>query len=126
MPYKDKEKQREYHKKYIKEHYKNNKEYYKEKNKKFRKSVQDFILEYKKKNKCIDCGNGDFRILDFDHVEGEKKFNIGDVTRYGYGKDKVKKEIDKCELVCANCHRIRTWERNAPVAQTEERLPSKE
>ena len=66
---------------------------------------------------CMDCGRKyPPECMDFDHVRGEKKFDIG--TRAGSGKkEHILEEIAKCDLVCANCHRTRTkirvWERDS-------------
>jgi hypothetical protein len=59
----------------------------------------------------MDCG-GTFRYwqMDFDHLR-DKSFNIGESARVKE-LEQVKKEIEKCELVCANCHRTRTFNRN--------------
>ena len=58
---------------------------------------------------CFDCGNTfPPECMDFDHVE-QKTFNIGSVASgRGVGIDTLQAEIMKCELVCANCHRVRT------------------
>src|SRR5437879_13897911 len=61
-----------------------------------------------KGGKCYDCSN-EFPLCcyDFDHRDPDQKsFNIS--ARYGYTLDELKIEADKCDLVCANCHRIRT------------------
>lgn len=65
------------------------------------------------KNKpCVDCKKSyPYYIMDFDHTHGNKKFNIVEARRKMWGKDKVLKEIEKCELVCSNCHRERTYKR---------------
>lgn len=47
--------------------------------------------------------------MDFDHVRGEKAFSIA--VRYVHSLDKLFAEIEKCDIVCANCHRIRTQAR---------------
>jgi len=52
------------------------------------------------------AGNVDWRVLEFDHVKGEKKFDLANGASQSY--ESLKKEISKCEIVCANCHRIRT------------------
>jgi hypothetical protein len=59
---------------------------------------------------CLDCGNKfPSCCMDFDHIRGEKLFGI---TVSGNRKwETVLKEIEKCEVVCANCHRIRTAQR---------------
>ena len=58
---------------------------------------------------CIDCGyNTHAAALDFDHKEN-KMFNIG--NSIGYNMKRVMKEIEKCEIRCANCHRVATYNR---------------
>lgn len=67
--------------------------------------VQDYKREHRN---CTDCGN-QFPpfLLEFDHLPGfEKVFNLSDTA--GRSVDEVIDEIEKCELVCPNCHRIRT------------------
>ncbi len=60
---------------------------------------------------CADCGyNKDPVALDFDHILGEKAFNIGQSVG-AHGLLALLEEVDKCEVVCANCHRIRTVDR---------------
>jgi hypothetical protein len=55
---------------------------------------------------CLDCGiSYPYYVMDFDHVRGEKLFNIGASSHFGYNKILI--EIAKCDIVCANCHRIR-------------------
>lgn len=60
---------------------------------------------------CADCG---LRyppfVMDFDHVSGDKRFNVGDI-RGGGAMDRILAEIAKCDVVCANCHRLRTHSR---------------
>jgi len=61
------------------------------------------------KEGCTDCKNTDIRVLEFDHRPGvEKLFDIGGDPK---GLNKLLEEIAKCDVVCANCHRIRTIER---------------
>jgi hypothetical protein len=67
-----------------------------------------YIWDYLMDHPCVDCGNTDPVVLDFDHVQGKKKFNIG--ARGSHTIKAIKVEIAKCEVRCANCHRIRHWE----------------
>ena len=62
---------------------------------------------------CTDCGNVfPPECMDFDHVRGVKKFSISTPSRMrGSTLLDLLEELDKCELVCANCHRIRTRKR---------------
>ncbi len=60
---------------------------------------------------CIDCGyNGYPEVLDFDHVRGTKEFSIGSLV-HSRTKEDTLREITKCDIVCANCHRLRTVKR---------------
>ena len=70
-----------------------------------------FIRNYLKTNPCVDCGETDAIVLEFDHVR-DKDFNIADAARNGVGIKKLKDEIAKCEVRCANCHRKKTYERS--------------
>ena len=69
------------------------------------KAFIDSILEL---SSCIDCGESDRIVLEFDHVRGRKLFNISDARTAGYSLATIVQEIDKCEVRCANCHRIKT------------------
>jgi hypothetical protein len=68
-----------------------------------------------KRNPCVDCGQTyDPVVMQFDHITGTKVRNISDMVGSGYGKDRILLEISKCDLVCANCHAIRTKSRKIP------------
>ncbi len=56
---------------------------------------------------CIDCGESNIATLQFDHVKGKKIANISKLVKSASLK-KIKEEITKCEIVCSNCHSIRT------------------
>ncbi len=60
---------------------------------------------------CQDCGITDLVVLEFDHV-GPKDFTISKAVQEGLSKERVAREIAKCEVVCSNCHRRRTASRN--------------
>jgi hypothetical protein len=61
---------------------------------------------------CVDCGIKDLRVLDFDHVRGVKLFTIGRAARSSSAM-RIEREIAKCVVRCANCHRIATYARRA-------------
>ncbi len=67
--------------------------------------LKDLLL----KNSCKDCGTSDWRVLEFDHVRDKKK-SVSTLVRTTTWP-RVLEEIAKCEIVCCNCHRIRTMER---------------
>jgi len=56
---------------------------------------------------CVDCGEPDPVVLEFDHVRGVKAFTIGQDAGH-VGRDLLIEEIKKCDVRCANCHRRRT------------------
>lgn len=61
---------------------------------------------------CIDCGfDRHPAALDLDHVRGEKHDKVSNMLTLSW--DRLQDEVAKCEVVCANCHRIRTVERRA-------------
>ncbi len=70
-----------------------------------------------KASPCLDCG-GSFptECMDFDHVREKKRFNLSARGRY-FSKAAIAEEIAKCDLVCANCHRIRTRLRSVNAAR---------
>lgn len=74
-----------------------------------RQRLVDIINNLKKKP-CSDCHKR-FSVccMDFDHVKGKKVESISVMVATGYSEKKIKSELIKCELVCANCHRIRTF-----------------
>lgn len=69
-----------------------------------RKRLRIFINSLK--TKCIKCGEDDIRCLDFHHITSNKIITISRlISQVGWNEDKILKEIDKCILLCANCHR---------------------
>jgi hypothetical protein len=68
------------------------------------------LLDIKEASGCVDCGLKNHIVLDFDHLH-DKKYNISRMIHDGFSWAAIKKEIAKCEVVCANCHRIRTHDR---------------
>lgn len=76
-----------------------------------KKKVQEMLAKIKEKSGCSDCGQKyPSYILDFDHVYGKKVANIGQMLNY-FSVEDILKEVAKCEIVCSNCHRERTYQR---------------
>lgn len=71
----------------------------------------EFIEMYKKNHPCVDCGNSDIRVLDFDHIGNNKLTEVSKMAKDIWSLDRIKREINKCQIRCSNCHRIKTWER---------------
>lgn len=67
------------------------------------------IIEYLKIHPCVDCGNPDIRVLEFDHVRGKKRDCVPAIARKCSWENTLK-EIAKCEVRCANCHKIRHYQ----------------
>lgn len=97
-----------------------NRKDYRDNSKKRKAKVGEYRKAYRNKNKlyvcrllekssCVDCGEDRVPCLQFDHIDPEKK--TGNVSRMVSGsREKLKKEIEKCEIRCANCHAVRTSE----------------
>jgi len=70
---------------------------------------REFIHKYKVNHYCVDCGEKDPLVLDFDHRDRATKcFGICDSVHSGYSIKKIAEEIAKCDVRCANCHRRKT------------------
>lgn len=111
------------HKEYAKTHYERNKAVYKQRARKstvvYRKEISDFLTKIKLSSKCHECGENHPATLDFHHIDDSTKdFNIS--VPQGRNIEKIKKEIDKCLILCSNCHRKLHWSekyKNALVTQ---------
>jgi hypothetical protein len=104
-------------------HYRNNKDYYVRKALKHNSSFQAKLaklIKPLKDNPCADCKNSFHpAAMDFDHIRGKKLFSISAARRWKWSLEEVLAEISKCELVCANCHRVRTFNRQRPSSKLE-------
>ncbi len=75
----------------------------KERRQHWRKAAIDYLG-----GKCVDCGNKDQRVLEFDHLR-DKTRNVSWFMDRNW--ELLFEELEKCELVCANCHVVRTYKR---------------
>jgi hypothetical protein len=67
------------------------------------------LREFLKDSTCMDCGIRDFAVLEFDHREPrDKRDDVSSLVRQHLCWSSISKEIAKCDVVCANCHRRRT------------------
>ena len=73
--------------------------------------ARDHVLKQLQVAPCADCGERDLVVLDYDHVRGDKVDDISRLINAGVRLRMLDEEIAKCEVVCANCHRLRTAER---------------
>ena len=89
--------------------YKNREDLYKAQ-KRHRIKIREKLLTFLYTRSCLDCGEKDPVVLDFDHVDQSTKFkSISQMLSGHYSWNSLMKEIEKCEIRCANCHRRRTY-----------------
>lgn len=75
-----------------------------------RVKIRHYLLEYLLQKACVDCGEKDPIVLEFDHLDRKNKTR--QISRFlsgHYSWKKIKVEIEKCEIRCANCHRRKTY-----------------
>lgn len=86
------------------------------------------VLEYLNWHPCVDCGETDVIVLEFDHTR-DKEVDVARLLASGATWPRIAREIAKCEVRCANCHRLRTVERAsrphgpAPIRKDRPRSP---
>lgn len=78
---------------------------------KARDAARRYVLAYLLAHPCVDCGEDDVVVLDFDHLD-DKLYHITEMIRDGFSIKRIQEEIDKCEVRCANCHRRATARRH--------------
>ncbi|KRE21197.1 hypothetical protein ASG80_14185 [Agromyces sp. Soil535] len=72
------------------------------------KRIGEYLLDHS----CVDCGERDIRVLDFDHRGGtEKSAEVMKLAKAAYSWARVSAEIAKCDVRCRNCHARVTYER---------------
>lgn len=108
-------------------HYKRNSDDYKNNRNSYRTRNKRYIFEYLKTHHCVSCGESDPVVLEFDHRDPTKKeFNISSSPSRRVSLKKLQEEIDKCDVLCANCHRRKTAKDNdhyCYVYLQEENIP---
>jgi hypothetical protein len=78
-----------------------------ESQRRYRIRNREYIIEYLRTHACVDCGESDPVVLDFDHI-GHKETEVSNVSRCAFSLSRLKLEISHCEVRCARCHRRRT------------------
>jgi len=71
------------------------------------KAAQDYLWGILIQSKCWDCGERNPIVLEFDHLKDKTK-DVSKMVSQNYGVETIRKEVNKCDVVCANCHKIRT------------------
>lgn len=99
-----------------KDHYANHVPYYVAKARIRRKELSDELNEalykYLEEHPCVDCGERDPVVLEFDHVRGKKSYNVSAMIYLFTSWSSLSKEISKCDVRCANRHRRKTAQRH--------------
>lgn len=71
-----------------------------------REKSRDFVKKYLNEHPCTVCGESSLACLDFDHIDkSQKKRCIAEMIFYGCSVRTIQNEIDKCNVLCSNCHR---------------------
>jgi hypothetical protein len=110
LPCRDPERQREH----ARRHYEKNREAMiaraREHTKRKRIELRAWVRDYLLSHPCVDCGEADPVVLEFDHRDpATKDENIADaISRRGWGLPRLQAEAEKCDVRCCNCHRRRT------------------
>ena len=97
---------------YTRAHYLKNKDAYNARRyvrqRRVRIEARQRIMEFLQRHPCVDCGEDDIRVLEFDHVRGQKVGNLSKLVGDGIAWQRIEAELAKCEVRCANCHRRKT------------------
>jgi len=106
-------------------HYANNREHHKAlinaRNKRYLNETREWVRTLKEGTPCTDCGiSYPWFVMDFDHVHGIKMGDISKMIGQKRAKQALIDEIAKCEIVCSNCHRVRTFTRSGHVETVDE------
>lgn len=94
---------------YSREHYKRHREKHiaqaRRRSDKHRAEMRRFLWLYKEAAGCAACPERDPVCLDFHHMDDDKEIDIANAAHRGWGFSRILAEIDKCVVLCANCHR---------------------
>ncbi len=106
MPFKDISRKREYRREWYKKNRKSELEHVRRR----KEIIKKWLGEYKLTLSCSKCGENHPATIDFHHKGGFiKEKTISQLVYDGYSLDKIKNELAKCEILCANCHRKIHW-----------------
>jgi len=98
---------------YSRKHYAEHGHKYRESNKvnteRYKKAGRKLVYEFKLSNPCTSCSESNPVVLEFHHLDPKTKRNdVSNMATHGYSIESIEKEIEKCIILCANCHRKKT------------------
>ena len=107
MPYKNKQKEKEYKTRWNKEYYRTHKEQEKKRTSERKKILRKWFKAHKETLKCEKCGENHYVCIEFHHKnKNDKTAGVSVFVHTNFcSKDKILAEIEKCTVLCANCHR---------------------
>lgn len=93
---------------YVRQHYQDNREVYlarsASRNRRIKAELRVEIGAYLRSHPCVDCGEADPIVLQFDHVRGTKVLEISNMVKQRMSWKRIQEEIAKCDVRCAHCH----------------------
>jgi hypothetical protein len=96
---------------YYQQYYQDNPTYFRDAKRKRGQEIKAFVQQQKVGLSCKRCGISDARVLDFHHLDkSSKDRGLSYAYSQGWSNERIVREIAKCEVLCANCHRILHWE----------------
>ncbi len=76
-------------------------------NKKAKIEIINYLINYFKEHHCMHCGEDNPILLEFDHLR-DKQSSISAAIRNKWSVKKIQKEMEKCQVLCSNCHTLKT------------------
>ena len=102
----------EYQRRWYQENKKEHLARVKARNKAYKQEMREFVKFLKSTTPCTDCGHFyPSYVMQFDHIGDDKIMEVSIMVSRMWSRENIQKEIDKCEIVCANCHAVRTYTR---------------
>ena len=82
----------------------------KERKKQAREFARKYLMNYLATHPCESCGESDVRVLEFHHIRGDKDQTVSRMVGDGFSVERIKQEVEKCQVLCSNCHRKLTMD----------------
>lgn len=113
MPYKDKEKQKQYQRRWSRNKFSdpNHRQNRLDRQHDIVFRNRQKFAELKTQLRCTQCGENHPACLDFHHIDpSNKNYTVSEMMTAKFSWETIQKEIDKCIVLCANCHRKHHWD----------------